>query len=128
MPRTGHPTPRPAARIMTRSERRLKCRNLCNGGLRGVFMSSVLSRDVRLSRRCGSRLLAIDLLELADAVLAADDADGARAAAHHDRLGGGPIGEEPDTLDQGPVGDPRAGEEDVVPLTRSSSVRTRSRS
>src|SRR5262249_24224920 len=63
-----------------------------------------------------SRLLAKDLLELADAVLAADHADGARAAAHHNRLGGGPVSEESDALDQGPIGDPRAGEEDVFSL------------
>ena len=49
-------------------------------------------------------------------MLAADDADGARAGPHDDRLGGGAVGEEPDALDQGAVGDAGAGEEDVVAL------------
>src|SRR5438067_554879 len=59
-------------------------------------------------------LLTVDLLELGDAVLAADRADGPRAGAHHDRLGGGVVGEEADALDHRAVGDPGGGEEDVV--------------
>src|SRR5262249_62314399 len=66
--------------------------------------------------RPGSQDLAADQLELAGAVLAADDADGARTGAHDHGFGGGAVGGEADALDQGAVGDAGAGQENVGPL------------
>ena len=83
--------------------------------LPGRFPRSVVRGESPFFRR-GSIWLAVDLLELADAVLAVDHADGARAGAHHDRLAGRALGEETNALDQGAVGDPGGGEEDVVAL------------
>ena len=61
--------------------------------------------------RSGQVGVALELLEVVDGL---DAADGARAGAHDQRLGGGAVREVVDALDQLAVGDAGQGEEDVA--------------